>query len=809
MGKTNRTASTSAVLRSTSLSRGRLASESSDIAALQGLLQLADANGDGAISKGEMAKLNAEKLELFKQFDTDNDGTLDDTEFKLAQMQLRAETRLSYLKTAQSKYEYLVGQRGHYRDFFAFVAFVCFYFAILFMQREAFIAYDVTYTLSQTVLPLDSSGDPLHTYTDYHQVYSWLTGLVVSIWTDPKCGDGQCDAPYEYKEFGTPSKVYGCGSDCGPALTTDVVITASSRYKSNSESSDQVDFIRDTVWNLCTTYSGLQTGNYDLSNLNMLQFTEDDGQYYPDAEADVLCFYPEWNTFSSSVQDVVKREKLPDAEWKVLLFAPYGGVRITVYDDESSVLAQINFCRDYCSTDVPCDSGYECSFDQNTDTTGICQPSFSFTAAPPPPVGSPGAATNTSSNDKRGEAAAKWVLISMSTACGRDNAEVGEEVRTPVVVDSLEHCKMLCEIREDCMAIDFYTTQSVCLMFSKACSTPAAIDIGCSWAKASAFTAADTPTVPDTSWHMTYTGECAESEGMTQAVILLNALGEQPDDYVLEVVPKAAAQATVYLQQGHDASRRLLQGKDSGGGAAPSDGGAAPSDGGAEPSPGKDASPADTTPSATAAPVTTSSSSAPTSFPTSSPTTLAPITVSPTTIVPTTVSPATATPTATPTTPSPTTVAPTAAPTTDAPTATASFRRERGECVTAFGSAPASIVIVGQPLPIIVTAASLIKLSSASFRRERGECVTAFGSAPASIVIVGQPLPIIVTAASLIKLSSASFRRERGECVTAFGSAPASIVIVGQPLPIIVTAASPATIAGIVLKRIVAATSLS
>eukprot|EP00854_Cymbomonas_tetramitiformis_P024306 gene24306-29526_t len=95
-----------------------------------------------------------------------------------------------------------------------------------------------------------------------------------------------------------------------------------------------------------------------------------------------------------------------------------------------------------------------------------------------------------------------------------------------------------------------------------------------------AFTAADTPTVPDTSWHMTYTGECAESEGMTQAVILLNALGEQPDDYVLEVVPKAAAQATVYLQQGHDASRRLLQGKDSGGGAAPSDGGAAPSDGG-------------------------------------------------------------------------------------------------------------------------------------------------------------------------------------------------------------------------------------
>ena len=42
-------------------------------------------------------------------------------------------------------------------------------------------------------------------------VYAWLRGLLQAVWRDPVCGDGVCEAPFEYAQYGR----FGCRADCG------------------------------------------------------------------------------------------------------------------------------------------------------------------------------------------------------------------------------------------------------------------------------------------------------------------------------------------------------------------------------------------------------------------------------------------------------------------------------------------------------------------------------------------------------------------------------------------------------------------
>eukprot|EP00887_Chlorella_sp_A99_P002467 scaffold10.g2467.t1 len=99
--------------------------------------------------------------------------------------------------------------RFHHRNqsyvtLLSFLAFVTLFMTVLFLQRSAGTSYQVFSTLSAGLLPSSS-------ITCTADVYSWLSDLLARTYVDPVCGDGTCEAPFEYAAYGR----FGCRADCG------------------------------------------------------------------------------------------------------------------------------------------------------------------------------------------------------------------------------------------------------------------------------------------------------------------------------------------------------------------------------------------------------------------------------------------------------------------------------------------------------------------------------------------------------------------------------------------------------------------
>ena len=52
-------------------------------------------------------------------------------------------------------------------------------------------------------------------------MYAWLSGFRQTTWTDPVCGDGVCEQPWEFSSYGR----FGCQADCGLFINTENVST--------------------------------------------------------------------------------------------------------------------------------------------------------------------------------------------------------------------------------------------------------------------------------------------------------------------------------------------------------------------------------------------------------------------------------------------------------------------------------------------------------------------------------------------------------------------------------------------------------
>lgn len=52
---------------------------------------------------------------------------------------------------------------------------------------------------------------PAGPITSVDDVYAWLRGLLEAVWRDPMCGDGVCESPWEFAQYGR----FGCRADCG------------------------------------------------------------------------------------------------------------------------------------------------------------------------------------------------------------------------------------------------------------------------------------------------------------------------------------------------------------------------------------------------------------------------------------------------------------------------------------------------------------------------------------------------------------------------------------------------------------------
>ena len=75
--------------------------------------------------------------------------------------------------------------------------------------------------------------------------------MVTTSWTDARCGDGRCEAPFEFPEYGR----FGCKADCNlltaTAQITKIQIDIYYNFSHPKGSVSPIDLMQDAKWNLC------------------------------------------------------------------------------------------------------------------------------------------------------------------------------------------------------------------------------------------------------------------------------------------------------------------------------------------------------------------------------------------------------------------------------------------------------------------------------------------------------------------------------------------------------------------------------
>jgi len=204
-------------------------------------------------------------------------------------------TAASVVAALYAKYKKNYNRRTDYIALFSFLIFVSFYLSILYLQRSAEEAYMLTSTLKSALIPADTE---LSSSAD---VRSWIEGVVTTTWQDARCGDGRCEAPFEFPEYGR----FGCKADCDlltlTAKITRVQIDIYYNFSHPKGSVSPIDLMQDAKWNLCP----LEVD--DLIGPKKIFHGSD-------------CYYEEDQGFEEQVgHNVYEVDDVPDGEWTIVV----------------------------------------------------------------------------------------------------------------------------------------------------------------------------------------------------------------------------------------------------------------------------------------------------------------------------------------------------------------------------------------------------------------------------------------------------------------------------------------------------------
>lgn len=113
-------------------------------------------------------------------------------------------------------------------------------------QASSFQAAGVVSTLKRALLD-DPTTNTL-AFSSEDQVLAYLGNRAVTpVFTDPVCGDGRCEAPYEFPAWGP----FGCRADCGAQpIVTNVVVSVAGDFVGHATISPRV-LMEGVRWNLC------------------------------------------------------------------------------------------------------------------------------------------------------------------------------------------------------------------------------------------------------------------------------------------------------------------------------------------------------------------------------------------------------------------------------------------------------------------------------------------------------------------------------------------------------------------------------
>ena len=178
---------------------------------------------------------------------------------------------------------------------FSFLVFVTFYLSILFMQRKAEEAYSLTSTLTAAFIPAAT------TMGGKSEVLNWIDSVVSTSWVEPQCGDGRCEAPFEFPEYGR----FGCKADCNIISAnmniTKIQIDLYYNFSHPKGSISPMDLMNDAKWNLCPMEQDENVGPKKI-------FHGTD------------CYYEEDQGFEDQVGHIIRKiDDVPDGDWTIVV----------------------------------------------------------------------------------------------------------------------------------------------------------------------------------------------------------------------------------------------------------------------------------------------------------------------------------------------------------------------------------------------------------------------------------------------------------------------------------------------------------
>lgn len=112
-------------------------------------------------------------------------------------------------------------------------------------QASAYKASGVLATLRNL---LYNNGSPSMTFQDENQVLAYLgNNILQPIWTDPICGDGSCESPWEFPAWGR----FGCHADCGMQTNlTSIAVSVNADFSGHPTLNPRI-LMANVRWNLC------------------------------------------------------------------------------------------------------------------------------------------------------------------------------------------------------------------------------------------------------------------------------------------------------------------------------------------------------------------------------------------------------------------------------------------------------------------------------------------------------------------------------------------------------------------------------
>jgi hypothetical protein len=99
--------------------------------------------------------------------------------------------------------------------------FFTIFIAMLALQMDMEMTYNVRHAITQAVFPEDVFGEDLTMLPEVvlgstEAIMDWFEGSLLStVFADPACGDGECSAPLEFPSWRDTGDQNGCEIDCG------------------------------------------------------------------------------------------------------------------------------------------------------------------------------------------------------------------------------------------------------------------------------------------------------------------------------------------------------------------------------------------------------------------------------------------------------------------------------------------------------------------------------------------------------------------------------------------------------------------